>query len=156
MKKSIEQLNSSMEKVKLELNNVAKNPVPIGFTYVQLPQEKEPSEIWLWMKWENVSKNYSGVFFRVEGGEAAPFGEMQMENTTRIGKVSSVLFNDVVNHNGANGWRNATVPLHGQSKWLYTGGVTGVLTNENYLSFELTGGEVRPKNMAMKIWRRIS
>ena len=35
MKKSINELNSSMEKLKIQLNNVTKNPVPIGFTYVQ-------------------------------------------------------------------------------------------------------------------------
>ena len=57
-----------------------KNPVPINFTYVQLPHEKEPVEIWPWMIWEDVSANYSGVFFRVIVGEAAPFGQIQMEN----------------------------------------------------------------------------
>ena len=135
------------------LTNVMKNPVPIDFIYVQLPHQKEPVEIWPWMIWENVSKNYSGVFFRVEGDEAAPFGQIQMANTTRIGKISGVNRNAEVERNLAVGYHNTTVPLHGQSKWFFSGGTGGA---ENYVSFELTGGEVRPKNMAMKIWRRIS
>ena len=101
----------------------------------------------------DLTADYAGVFFRAGGGEAAPFGEIQMENTTRIGKIFSVLDNDVVRHNVADGWHNTTVPLHGQSKWFYSGSMTG--TNI-FVSVELTGGEVRPKNMAMKIWRRIS
>ena len=42
------------------------------------------------MIWEDVSANYSGVFFRVVGGEAGAFGAIQMENTNRISKVNSV------------------------------------------------------------------
>ena len=130
-----------------------KNPVPIGFTYVQLPHEKEPGNIWPWMIWENVSKNYTGVFFRVEGGEAAPFGQIQIENTNRIDKISSVAYNTLMEGHFADGWRNTTVPLHGPSKWFFTGKAE---SPDNFLSIELSGGEVRPKNMAMKIWRRIS
>ena len=111
---------------------------------------------WPGMIWEDVSANYSGVFFRVVGGEAAPFGEIQMENTTRINKISSVLLSDVVKSNYGVDGRNSTVPLHGQSRWFFTGSDTMNTNQENYVSIELSGGEVRPKNMAMKIWRRIS
>ena len=72
------------------LTNLKKSVISIGFTYVQLPHEKKPSEIWPWMIWEDVSTNYFGVFFRVVGGEAASFGEIQLENTTRIDKVESI------------------------------------------------------------------
>jgi hypothetical protein len=63
---------------KLLLNTI-KNPVPIGFIYVQLPKEKSPTEIWPWMTWINVSSDYAGHFFRVEGGNAAPFGQSQID-----------------------------------------------------------------------------
>ena len=72
-----------------------KNPVPIGFTYVQLSYEKEPGDIWPWMIWKDVSKEYSGVFFRVVGGDADSFGEVQKENAIRIDKVNAVWTNDV-------------------------------------------------------------
>ena len=149
----------TLEKLKNKLLNLeknAKNPVPIGFTYVQLPHEKEPGEIWPWMIWENVSKNYSGVFFRVEGGEAAPFGEIQMENTTRVEKVNSVwssdaAFGEVSKHRASSG--NITIPLKGPSLWIRTGDSGSY---SRYVNFELSSGEVRPKNMAIKVWRRIS
>ena len=76
-----------MQSMLIDLKN---NPVPIGFTYVQLPLEKQSGDIWPWMIWEDVSAKYSGVFFRVVGGEADAFGEIQMANTNRISKVNSV------------------------------------------------------------------
>ena len=128
--------------------------IPIGFTYVQLPHEKAPGEIWPKMIWKDVTEDYAGVFFRAAGGEAATFGQIQMENTKRIDKISSVNLNDGVEKNCADQCRNTTVPLHGPSKWFYTGNSPS--GTQNFVSFELSDGEVRPKNMAMKIWRRIS
>ncbi len=60
---------------KLLLNTI-KNPFPIGFIYVQLPNEKSPTEIWPWMTWNEVSSAYAVVFFRVSGGNAASFGQV--------------------------------------------------------------------------------
>ena len=59
-----------------------------------MPHEKQPGEIWPWMVWEDVSANYSGVFFRVIGAGTAPFGEIQAENTTRVVKFNTVADND--------------------------------------------------------------
>jgi len=63
-----------------ELIEIKQNPVPIGFIYVQLPYEKSPSEVWPTLQWTDMSANYSGVFFRVDGGGAALFGYIQNEN----------------------------------------------------------------------------
>ena len=79
----------TLDHLKSMVIGLMKNPVPIGFTYVQLPHEKKPVEIWPWMIWEDVSANYSGVFFRVIGGEAASFGNIQQENIPRINKFVS-------------------------------------------------------------------
>ena len=46
--------------------------VPIGHPYIQLPGMPEPSEIYTGV-WENVSADYAGDFFRVEGGNAEAF-----------------------------------------------------------------------------------
>lgn len=60
------------------------NPrVPIGFIYIQLPRENSPVETWPWVEWEDVSSEYEILFFRTEGGNAAPFGEMQEEDSPR-------------------------------------------------------------------------
>jgi len=62
--------------------------IPIGFTYVQLSHEKALSEIWPTMVWNDVSTAYAGVFFRVEGGTSAHFGEVQTEAAPRLTSVA--------------------------------------------------------------------
>ena len=67
----------SIDRMKSTLINLVKkstNPIPIGFTYVQLPHEKGPSDFWPEINWKDVTPDYAGVFFRAGGGEAAPFG----------------------------------------------------------------------------------
>ena len=156
MKNSINLFNSAMEKIKIQLNNVTKNQVPIGFTYVQLPHEKEPGEIWSEMIWKDVSANYLGIFFRVVGGEAASFGKTQMENMTRFEKVNSIWDNEPawgeVSKHVVPGVSNITIPLSGPSQWILTGSAG---SPARYVNFELSSGEVRPKNMAIKVWRRV-
>ena len=56
--------NWSNDHLKSLVLSLMKNPVPIGFTYVQLPHEKQPGEIWPWMIWENVTSEYACVFSR--------------------------------------------------------------------------------------------
>ena len=47
---------------------------PIGFTYVQYPQQASPNELWGKIStWEEIS--YDGAFFRASGGNAADFIE---------------------------------------------------------------------------------
>ena len=47
---------------------------PIGFTYVQYPQQTSPNEMWgTFSTWEEIS--YDGAFFRAAGGNAAAFIE---------------------------------------------------------------------------------
>jgi len=61
--------NQNLEKTKKDLLEMKQNPlVPISFIYVQLPGEKSPTEVWLWMQWADVSATYAGAFFRVDGG----------------------------------------------------------------------------------------
>ncbi|KAH9403401.1 chromatin-modulating protein mrc1 [Tyrophagus putrescentiae] len=47
------------------LEKLKKEIIPLGFTYVQLPKDKAPSELWPSMTWADISKDYEGVFFRV-------------------------------------------------------------------------------------------
>ena len=113
------------------------------------------------MIWEDVSANYSGVFFRVVGGEAGAFGKIQMENTNRISKVNVVDYNeagfDEVKKNPGLNLCQATIQSNGSSKWIWTGTEGG--TNGGkwiYVNFESTGGEIRSRNIAVKVWRRTS
>ena len=113
------------------------------------------------MIWKGVSSNYSAVFFRVVGGEAAPFGEIQKENTTRIVSVNAEWSCDKggkdayekVHAHISPDQRNADIPLVGSSLYVEMGRDVG--NCQKWTSFKSSGGEVRPKNMAIKVWRRI-
>ncbi len=128
------------------LLNTIKNPFPIGFIYVQLPNEKSPTEIWPWMTWNDVSSAYAGVFFRVDGGGSATFGQTQEENSPRLIRVRTLnpppsYINDIQVY--ANGTETQAIPT----------GFAG--SNPLYsLAFTVSGGEVRPRNMAFRVWKR--
>ena len=68
------------------LQYLERNPVPIGFIYTQLPNEKLPTEIWTtpFIKWSDISSHYEGIFFRVSGGDSAPFGLLQQDYAPHI------------------------------------------------------------------------
>jgi len=75
----LHELFLNLEKSFVNLKKNVINSVPIGFIYVQLPNQLEPKTLWPTMEWKNVGSDYSGHFFRVEGGNAAQFGQSQMD-----------------------------------------------------------------------------
>ncbi len=120
--------------------NTIKNIVPIGFIYVQFPNEKSPTEIWPLMTWNDVSSAYAGVFFRVTGGEAA---------TPHLVNFNMSNFNGCPDSNGCD---HSIIPFPGSSYWVYTGCNGG--GTARYARFQSLGGEVRPRNMAIRVWKR--
>ncbi|KAH9405938.1 hypothetical protein TYRP_014235 [Tyrophagus putrescentiae] len=139
----ISQLKTSLQ---AEINSLRSNPVPVNFTYVQLPGDRAPGEIWPGLKWVDVSASYAGLFFRVQGGEAAPFGKVQDDNAPHLSQVI-----------------HQVNPCAGETVTLAKGVLSGtVITSsgfgagalKNCQKFLLSPGEVRPKNMATKVWRR--
>ncbi|MCL2181022.1 MAG: host specificity factor TipJ family phage tail protein [Treponema sp.] len=56
-----------------------KGYLPIGFVYFQIKGQPAPQEIFAGV-WEDISSQYAGLFFRVEGGNAAPFGQNQEQS----------------------------------------------------------------------------
>jgi hypothetical protein len=129
---------------------LVKNPVPIGFLYTEYPNQPSPQEIWPNVIWEDVTSTYAGLFFRALGGESEKFGTRQDGNAPRLTSVSSKMV-DYPKHT-----HYVDVPQHGSSDWLHTGDDNGPdqLINSWLTSFTNTGGEVRPKNTAIRIWRR--
>ena len=120
--------------------------LPIGFIYVQLPSEKTPSDIWPWTKWTDISATYGGVFFRVEGAGSESFGKIQEDNAPRIV--------DIENSPTAGGgsWGHHSIGKSLTTNWIYTG--DRVNSNWVHSRFTTSGGEVRPKNMAIRVWKR--
>jgi hypothetical protein len=127
--------------------------VPLGFIYVQLPNQSDPREMWRHLNWRNVTDQYAGLFFRVGGGTAADFGSVQSENTNTISRIVS-------------GWiesaKDKTLPMQ-TSMYVPFEGQRRVRighTPEKYIGYEYidvykTGGENRPRNTAVYIWERV-
>jgi hypothetical protein len=120
--------------------------VPLGFIYIQLPNQKEPWILWPKTEWRDISLDYAGLFFCVLGDGSAEFGETQSENSPRLTKVE---FKTQVPNGGNTGIVN--IP---------TGSWSGYIRSGNYkdrpdgLDFFVSGGEVRPRNKAVRVWQR--
>ena len=146
----------SLKKMQTLLVQTMQNPVPFGFIYVQLPKEKSPQEIWPWMSWTDISSSFNGVFFRVASGNAASFGTVQEEFSPYIDEIK---FSEsgVEHHRSSSHTEDAKISRNGG----WTGNVlSAYFANGNgavvydYLNFHTAAGEVRPKNMAIKVWKR--
>lgn len=128
--------------------------VPIGYVYIQLPNKNSPDQIWPDYNWKDVSEEYAGLFFRANGGDSAKFGQLQDDNSPRIIGISSKTGQAehiVTDRN------HMVLEKGGFSEYFYTGDAVycDCRHDQQLLKFRVSGGEVRPKNMAIKLWQRI-
>jgi hypothetical protein len=158
---SISQLQNTLLNVRKEfkdykdvsdkkLNNLQQNPVPIGFIYVQLPSQPEPKDLWPTVDWKEVTSDYAGLFFRVLGGGSATFEQIQEENSPRVSKVQN---SNLVELNQVKEDSSLSLPTGVWSNKIWTGQAPGHGSNI-FLRFSVSDGEVRPRNRAMRIWKR--
>lgn len=111
--------------------------------YAQLPNEPAPSELWPWMGWQDVSQNYAGIFFRVERESSAPFGSIQEENSPRLTHVKKIFGSTV---------SEIDVVADGNPSKMID--VEQTQNSDIGFQFTVSGGEVRPRNMAIRVWKR--
>lgn len=138
-------LNGAIED---ELKQLKKNPVPIGFVYLQLPYQSEPKSIWPDCVWTDVSQSYAGDFIRVVGGSSNNFGDEQESSAPRLEQVECV--KDAVNK-----WMSSSVPSDGTWSEAVSMGWRTSGDNWRGLRFRMSAAEVRPKNQAIKVWQRL-
>jgi hypothetical protein len=102
------------------------------------------------MIWKDVTSDYAGLFFRAEGGGSEAFGTLQNENfpSRYIDQVHSE--KDYESY-------DANLTTIGWSKKIYTGrgwdGAVGAVCGTRFHVTE-KNGEVRPRNMAIRVWKR--
>lgn len=124
--------------------------IPIGFIYFELPFQSTPHQIWPKYQWSYVTSRYSNLFFRAEGNETAFFGQVQRESLPSLG--ISVTKSQAIN--------SMIYPYNVQ---LSPGKSTlSIFTGGDYkssywyvMSFGMNTTDVRPKNTAIRIWKRI-
>lgn len=122
--------------------------VPIGFVYVQYTERSHPRVIWPTFNWESITENFANGFFRAEGSRSASFGIYQPDNSPRITNVQ------LEEETGPHQWDlAASTTKAGWTNWL---GVAGELGVWRTIRFKVQGGEVRPSNYAIRIWKRVA
>jgi hypothetical protein len=124
--------------------NIIQNPFPVDFIYVQLPNQKSPSQIWPWMEWKDITSSYEGLFFRAYGGGSASFGQVQEENSPRL----------VAMKMEQGSWYNE---INVEANNQYSPRIhSNAYGDEWAMRVKVSSGEVRPRNTAIKIWQRIN
>lgn len=76
---AMKDFSGAINELKASINQLNKELLPNGFIYVQLPNQRSPQEVWSSMKWNDISQQYSNVFFRVIRGIAEAFDKFQEE-----------------------------------------------------------------------------
>lgn len=151
---SLPKYQDNLLKTMMEMDELKKvGSVPVGFVYVQLPKEASPAKIWPRFAWKDISAVYAGIFFRVLGEESADFGAFQNESSPRLTRVSlmpnstetmNLLLDSVKPGEWSRGVSVKTPFYHSQKD-----------DDSIYLQFYVSNKEVRPKNMAIKVWKRV-
>lgn len=120
--------------------------VPVGFIYVQLPGQQEPHQIWNTVYWVDITYEYAGLFFRVLGGGSAQFGVTQEADSPRLTNVSKILTGCCNN--------NIVISPNGSWSSVISTGSNWSLASYWGLRFSQSSTEVRPRNKAVRIWKR--
>jgi hypothetical protein len=123
---------------------------PIGATYWQLPGKEDPSTLGYPGTWENISTEFAGDFFRVEGGDASSFGSGEQldqfqghwhSRQSHKRNCDSARYNYIADSGGYHGpddiVREPIEDNEGNGPPRY-------------------GNETRPVNQTIRIWERIS
>ena len=146
--KTVEKQQKTIDRQQKAIDSMTGGLVPLGFIYTQLPNQSEPGVLWPTVEWSDVTKDYSGLFFRAEGLDSEKFGKIQQANYSRLSNVE-------VWSSEMDGWRddrkhNLGFPLE-EGKWtnIKPGGLI------YWLKLYNTQGNNRPKNTAVKIWKRV-
>ena len=170
--------NGTVEAEKLAISVFNMN-YPIGFTYVQYPQQASPNELWgSFSTWQVI--DYSGAFFRASGGNAEAFIEKSGNLTMQGDCIKKHTLSGNTDTKSLTGTLNYQVPTgnvsqansgiisspYGSGRSMNSG-VDG--SNHTYQatinashnhSLSLTYGndsdnpETRPSNYTVRIWKR--
>lgn len=145
--------NEELRQLKAQLERLTDERIPLGFVYQQLPESASPRDLWPGLTWTDISSHYEGLFFRVAGGQAAPFGQVQQANIPYISAMTHCNACDFDSMKSAISidfdQSHQTETVLSAAKFAHS-----VENFSDGLSFKWTAGEVRPVNKAVKIWKR--
>ena len=138
-------LHALFQQHQAELRMLNHSLLPIGFLYTQLPNQSPPHALWPQFTWTEVTNQYAGLFFRAEGAGSAPFGQSQAANQSDITNIWTQCVTNV-------GYRGRSQNNNQVSAGAWSVSVCGAALHD--MRVFKSRGEVRPKNTAVKIWKR--
>lgn len=138
-----------MEHQQKEIEGLKESTIPVGFIYVQVPHQPAPAGLWPHLTWEDISDMYANVFFRVIGHKTGFFGQVQNETSPRL---SDVTIND--NQHKHYGSYKITPGKMGDGIPVRNPYFQEPLETKT-MFLHVNEAEVRPKNMAIKVWKRV-
>jgi hypothetical protein len=116
-----------------------KGYLPVGFIYFQLKGQPAPGELFTGT-WENISSQFAGLFFRVEGGNAAAFGSNSQNMSIQTHSHSYSRHSSLVSIYNGNEYKGNYKINDFES------GTTGPTGDT----------ETRPVNTTIRVWKRTS
>lgn len=141
---------------KITLTNLVNKIIPIGFIYVQYRNQSTPDTLFgTDGKWQDVSAEYAGEFFRAVGGNSGSFGTTQNEGLPEIyGGIQS----------GINIFKGTIGAFKVGTKYYDPSHNASTQVDFNTVEFKASyynliygaSPHVTPYNSAIRIWKKIS
>ena len=161
--------NDAINSAKSYTDNYA---IKAGFIYIQLRGTQTPDQIFKTSgKWQDISSNYAGEFFRAVGGNSASFGSKQNEGLPTFNIVTdrAVQGQNKVLPKGEK-LTSANKGLGGMASTQGYNGTSAVAIGTGNTSFSQSpfpyfvpnnsiygaSTHVTPYNSAIRIWKKIS
>ena len=130
---------------------------PVGSIYVQFAGQATPDTLY-GGTWQNISSSFAGLFFRAEGGAAAPFGSSQGGGVPNITGTCQITGGDlrdglIIGSGVFSGSYNLKIN-NTRAGYSSPGGI-----NINFNAGSSNGlygaaNEIRPVNSTIRIWKR--
>lgn len=144
---------------RITLTNLVSKIIPIGFIYIQYRNQSTPDILFgTDGKWQDVSAEYAGEFFRAVGGNSGSFGVTQAEGlpniTGLIDPVSGLFKSNFRNgaFSGGGDWRFSPVQQNSSGNESAECYFNASSSNSIYGA----STHVTPYNSSIRIWKKIS
>ena len=157
------QLQNNINTAKNDAINSAKSytdnyAIKEGFIYIQLRGTQTPDEIFKTSgKWQDISSNYAGEFFRAVGGASNSFGYTQAEGLPNINAfIATDRLGLYTNHEYSNGAVTTTMSALGGCGIVNGWGTDFIFDASRSSHIYGASTNVTPYNSAVRIWKKIA
>ena len=70
-----EEMETRLDIHQSRLDNLEQASLPMGFIYIEIPDQSSPQQLWPSLQWTEVTQQYVGLFYGAEGSGSRRFGK---------------------------------------------------------------------------------